>query len=70
MMGPGWYCDGCGDHRMHDGKESYSEEKRRLRQENERLWAFVRRCAEGDHPDEIPEEAAAMLQPGGAQEEK
>jgi hypothetical protein len=28
------------------------------------LEAFVRRCAEGDHPDEIPEEAAALLASG------
>ena len=25
------------------------------------LEAFVRRCAEGDHPDEIPDEAAVLL---------
>jgi hypothetical protein len=41
-MGPGWYCDGCGDYRMHDGKESYSVAKRELRTENERLLAVVK----------------------------
>lgn len=40
-MGPGWWCDGCGDYRMHDGKESYSVEKRELREEIARLRVVV-----------------------------
>jgi hypothetical protein len=41
MSGPGWHCDGCGDYRAHDGRGSYSVEKRELRAENERLRAAL-----------------------------
>ena len=46
MSGPGWYCDGCGDYRCHDGHESYSVAQRDLRTRAEAAEAALREAME------------------------